>query len=413
MAKNQNGVSDKLLMPEFTIDNLVGDNGQEIPGMKRMFDIALAINDSVMQWGGPGIGKSQGVMQWNAEKVEEYKVKIAAGEKVKPWDPNVCDVRLSMKEPVDMVGVPIPVTNADGTKSTVWAIPSMWPKDNGEFSGGTIHLDEINQGQAAILNAAFQLIQDKALGEYKVPKGYIIIGSANPSAYNSTVAEFSVPLSNRFSHFNLKTDFDSWLNYRMNNGGNLDIMTFLKTQDPGMLFDRKGMESKVGDLSDAMYTDIVVTPRSWEVIEKLLSLPEGGKHNDGFSIDEKQRYATGRLGLGSSSKLFTWLKDKAKYQDWKEILVDGKPFRAEDSEQFWAVQMACMNTIINTLSDDTCRKYVLNFIEATRKLNSPAFKIINTTQLTRSKRLMGALNVFNPMKDAADLVKLATMSLKN
>ena len=175
MSTTEN-MKSKMLMPEFTIDTITTENGQEIPGIKRMFDIALALKDSVMQWGAPGIGKSQGVLQWNQEKVEEYNNRIANGENIKPWNPVVCDVRLSMKEPVDMVGVPIPSKDENGNTVTVWATPSMWPKDNGQYAGGTIHLDEMNQGQAAILNAAFQLVQDRALGEYKVPEGYLIIG---------------------------------------------------------------------------------------------------------------------------------------------------------------------------------------------------------------------------------------------
>lgn len=409
-------VSDKFLMPEFAIDTTYSEKGTKIPGIKRMYDIALAINDSIMQWSGPGLGKSSAVIQWNNQKVKEYEDRIAKGEKVKPWNPHVCDVRLSMKEPVDLVGVPtirMDVNDEKGIPTTVWATPSMWPKDNGEFSGGVIHLDEINQGQAAILNAAFQLIQDRALGEYKVPAGYMIIGSANPSAYNSTVTEFSVPLSNRFTHFNIKCDFDSWLNHRMNNHGNIDVMTFLKTQGQGMLFDKELMKKQVGDLGEAMYTDIVITPRSWEVVEKVMSLPEGDESNGGFSIDEKQRYCTGRLGLSIASRFFTWLKDKAKYQDWREILEQGKPFRDEESEQFWAVQMACMNAIINCADDEKCRKYVLNFIAATEKLKSPAFKVINATQLCRCPRLKGNFKVFNPIADAGEIIKYATISLQN
>ena len=149
-------------MPELTINSrMVGDN--KIPGVKDMLNIAHAIKDSVMLHGAPGIGKSQGVYQWNADKVEEY---TKAGKK---WNPVVCDVRLSMKEPVDMVGIPVLSKNEKGKTVTVWATPSMWPQGN-EFDGGTIFLDEINQGQAAIQNAAFQLIQDRALGEYKVPE---------------------------------------------------------------------------------------------------------------------------------------------------------------------------------------------------------------------------------------------------
>ena len=225
-------------MPKFFIDS-VNEDGHVIPGIKRMYEIALRIHDSIMQWGGPGIGKSQAVQQYNLQKVEEYKKRIANGENVKPWNPTVCDIRLSMKEPVDMIGVPtiqVETVDGKGKPTTVWATPSVWPQGN-EFSGGIIHLDEMNQGQAAILNAAFQLIQDRQLGEYKVPDGYLIIASSNPPAFNTTVTELSVPLSNRFSHFNIVANFDSWLNYRMNNGGNLDVMTFLKTQGEQMLYD--------------------------------------------------------------------------------------------------------------------------------------------------------------------------------
>ena len=407
---NMTNYSDKMMMPEFTIDTTIDGNQTEIPGIKRMFDIGLALKDSMMLWGPMGVGKSEGIRQWNQEKVEEYNRRIAAGEDIKPWNPIICDVRLSMKEPVDMQGIPVPTKNGNETQ-TVWAIPSMWPRDNGEYSGGVILLDEMNQGQPAILNAAFQLIQDRALGDYKVPENYMIIAASNPQAYNSTVSEFSLPLSNRFSHFNIKADFDSWLNYRLNHGGNTDVMAFLKTQGIGLLFDKDSVESKIGSLEDALYTDIVVTPRSWEVVEKLLSLPDGNKLNGGFTLDEKQRYATGRLGLRLATKLFTYLKDKQKYQDWHEILVDGKNFRSEDSEQFWSVQLSIMSAI-NTEKDDTkCRSYVLNYIKAIRNLKSTVYKVHCTSQLVRSTRFIGASHVFNPMADAGDLVALAAQGM--
>lgn len=408
-----NKIADKISMPSFTIDTIIDKDGNEIPGMKRMYDIALASGDSLMQWGAPGVGKSQAVQQWNADKVLEYQKRIAAGEKVKPWNPDVCDVRLSMKEPVDLVGVPIPTKNEKGEMTTVWAIPSMWPRDNGEFSGGVIHLDEMNQGQAAILNAAFQLIQDRALGEYKVPEGYLIIGSSNPAAFNNTVTEFSGPLSNRFSHFNVKANFESWMNHRLNHGGNLDVMTFLKTQGEGMLYDTVAIENRFGDKADCLYTDIIITPRSWEVVERVLALPNGTKETGGFTMEEKQSYCTGRLGLGMTSRFFAWLKDKAKYQDWHEILVDGKDFKSESVDQFWAVQLACISAIVNTQDDEVCRKYVLNFINASNHLKSNANKIINITQLIRLDRLKGNLKVFNPMKDAPELIKLGTLSLRS
>ena len=74
-----NKIADKISMPSFTIDTIIDKDGNEIPGMKRMYDIALASGDSLMQWGAPGVGKSQAVQQWNADKVLEYQKRIAAG----------------------------------------------------------------------------------------------------------------------------------------------------------------------------------------------------------------------------------------------------------------------------------------------------------------------------------------------
>lgn len=399
-------MSNTFEMPDFQIDTIVDKNNNKIPGIKRMYDIALAIGDSIMQWGGPGIGKSQAVQQWNRQKSEEYATRIANGEKVSPWNPTVCDVRLSMKEPVDMIGVPtiqVDTTDGKGKPVTVWATPSMWPQDNGEFSGGVIHLDEMNQGQAAILNAAFQLIQDRQLGEYKVPANYLIIASSNPPAFNSTVTELSIPLSNRFSHFNIVPNFESWLNYRMNNGGNIDVMTFLKTQGEYMLYDDETMKRRLGSDATAKYTDIVITPRSWEVAERVLDLPDSE-----FSLDEKRRYITGRLGTTNTMKFFTFMENRQKYQPWQDILIKGNDFKADkdgnlDNNVFWSVQMACISAMNKEPDDKKAREYALNFIKATNNLKSKQFKTINASALAKCVRLKGVINL---MKDAPELLSL-------
>lgn len=402
MTKSSNAFDAKYQMPTFQINTMTDDSGNVIPGIKRMLDVALAIKDSVMLWGPMGVGKSQGIAQWNEEKVAEYAERIANGEKVKPWNPVMCDVRLSMKEPVDMVGVPIPVKDEKtGKMSTVWATPSMWPKDDGEFSGGVILLDEMNQGQPAILNAAFQLVQDRRLGDYKVPEGYIIIGASNPSAFNASVTEFSLPLANRFSHFNVGYSLNAWVDHRVNNGGNVDVISFLKTRHPDMLFDEKTCAEKVGgDMSETLFTDIVTTPRSWEVVEKVLALPDNQ-----FTMTEKRRYCTGRLGLMLVNELFNYLDDKMKYQSWEEILIGKKNFRSEDAEQFWAVQLSCIQAIVQEEDDTKKREYILNFVEATRHLKSTALRAINTATLARTKKIANNPKVFNIARDAQDLLQ--------
>lgn len=387
----------RFKMPEFTIDQTVDDSGRITNvGMKRMYDIAYAIQDSIMQWSPPGAGKSQAVQQWNAKRCEQDP----------NWNPTVCDIRLSMKEPVDLIGVPMPI-DIDGQKRTVWCVPSIWPED-GKFSGGVIHVDEMNQGQPAILNAAFQLIQDRRLGDYKVPDNYLIIASSNPPAFNATVSDLSMPLSNRFSHFNVKPDFNAWLNYETNRGGNVDVMAFLKTQDSGLLFDREAVEKKVGSLDDTLYTDVIVTPRSWEVVGKVLDLP-----SDKFTLQEKEAYCTGRLGSLLSAKLFEFVRDKEKYQNWREIIIEGKPFRDESQDKFWAVQMSCLHAIINEADDEICRKHILNYVKALSQLGSNELKACCFIQLSRCDRCKGNLDLFNPRTDGREFTLLLTNSLKS
>ena len=179
-----------------------------------------------------------------------------------------------------------------------------------------------------------------------------------------------------------------------------------------MLYDQDTMKARIGSDATELYTDLVITPRSWEVVERVLTLPNGTKETGGFTIEEKQRYCTGRLGLALTAKFFNYVKEKSKYQDWHEILVEGKKFKSEELNIFWAVQMACMSAMINEADDDTCRKYVLNFLKATRELTNPQNKVINMAALARTDRIISNSRVFKPLDDCPDLLSLATAALK-
>ena len=87
--------------------------------------------------------------------------------------------------------------------------------------------------------------------------------------------------------------------------------------------------------------------------------------------------------------------------------------KSEDLNVFWAVQMACMQSMINEEDDEKCRKYVLNFLKATRKLKNPQNKVINMAALARADRIISNSKVFKPLDDCPDLLSLATAAIKN
>jgi hypothetical protein len=75
--------------------------------------------------------------------------------------------------------------------------------------------------------------------------------------------------------------------------------------------------------------------------------------------------------------------------------------------------MACMQSMINEEDDEKCRKYVLNFLNATRKLKNPQNKVINMAALARADRIISNSKVFKPLDDCPDLLSLATAAIKN
>ena len=113
--------------------------------LKKELEVLLDTNTPVFIHGSPGIGKS-------------YIVHEAAN--ARGWGLN--DVRLSQLDSVDLRGVPSIV---DG--KTVWMPPVFLPKE-GE---GILFLDELNSAPPSVQAAIYQLILDRKIGEYEMPRG--------------------------------------------------------------------------------------------------------------------------------------------------------------------------------------------------------------------------------------------------
>jgi MoxR-like ATPase len=155
---------------------------------KRAIRKAIKVRRPVFLWGPPGIGKSDLVKQIGEEA-----------------DREVIDVRLALWEPTDIKG--IPYYNADQGKM-VWAPPSELPVD--EDSTAIIFLDELNSAPPAVQAAAYQLILNRRVGTYKLPKGVDIVAAGNREGDRGVTYRMPAPLANRFVHIEMKVDFDDF-----------------------------------------------------------------------------------------------------------------------------------------------------------------------------------------------------------
>ncbi len=190
----------------------------------------------VMLWGPPGVGKSQIVSQ------------VASRH-----DAPVIDIRLSQMEPSDLRGIPFRVENR-----VEWATPSMLPDEQRHGKFGILFLDEITSCPPSVSAAAYQLILDRRLGEYRVPEGWAIFAAGNRQGDRGITYAMPSPLANRFSHFEVEANLDDWAAWAYSNGIDDRLIGFLRFR-PELLFDF--------DPSHQAFP----SPRSWEFASRALS----------------------------------------------------------------------------------------------------------------------------------------------
>jgi len=191
----------------------------------------------VFVWGAPGIGKSSIVKQIAQAKELEF-----------------LDLRLSLLDPTDLKGIPF--FNAE-TKEGVWAKPSFLPSD--PDSRGILFLDEINTAPPAVQASAYQLILDRKVGEYELPKGWSIVAAGNRENDRGVVYKMPPPLANRFVHFEMEVDFEDWKAWAYSAGIESAIIGYL-AYDKSMLF----------TFDPTSNEKAFATPRSWEYVDSIV-----------------------------------------------------------------------------------------------------------------------------------------------
>jgi hypothetical protein len=191
----------------------------------------------VMLWGPPGVGKSQIIQE--------------IGQR---HDVPVIDIRLSQMEPSDLRGIPFRVDN-----TVEWAVPAMLPDADRHGTSGILFLDEITSAAPTVSAAAYQLILDRRLGEYRVPAGWAIFAAGNRQGDRGVTYSMPAPLANRFSHLEFETHLDDWVHWAYANAIDERVIAFLRFR-PELLFDFDPAHNPVAFPS----------PRSWEFAHRAL-----------------------------------------------------------------------------------------------------------------------------------------------
>ena len=237
-------------------------------------NIPLRNFPSVMLWGPPGVGKSQGVRQI-AECIRNDTGK----------DVRVTDVRLLLFNPVDLRG--IPTSNAERTLA-VWLRPKIFDMDASDTIINILFLDEITAAPQSVQAAAYQITLDRTVGEHRLPDNCIVIAAGNRITDRSVAFNMPKALANRLCHIEVKGEAQGWHNWALSANIHPLVTSYLDYNSSSLtMFD------------PAEDNLAFPTPRSWEMVSRILS-------NVSDNITQVYPLIAGCIGTNTAGAFRTW-----------------------------------------------------------------------------------------------------------
>ena len=235
-------------------------------------------------WGPPGIGKSE-LVEGITRELNGYMI----------------DLRLGQMEPTDIRGIPF--YNKEIGKMD-WAPPVELPDEEiaKDYPIVVLFLDELNSAAPSVQSAAYQLILNRRIGKYRLPKNVVMVAAGNRESDKGVTYRMPTPLANRFVHQEMKVDFASWQEWAVTHKVHKDVVGYLSfaKQD---LYD---FDSKTASRAFA-------TPRSWTFVSQLLD-------DEDSDTDTTTNLVAGTVGEGLAVKFMAHRKVAGRMPKPEDIL---------------------------------------------------------------------------------------------
>lgn len=162
---------------------------------------------------------------------------------------------------------------------------------------GVIFLDELPQAVVANQNIAAQLVNERRIGEHRLPAGWTIVCAGNPMSSRAGTNAMPSHLKDRQTHLDIETDHDGFREYALAAGFLPEITGFIN--------ERPEWLQKFDPAQNAS-----PSPRSWERANRIISL--------GLDKVEESMALKGQIGEGALADFTGYLKiwrDLPKFED--------------------------------------------------------------------------------------------------
>ena len=253
----------------------------------------MAKNRPVFLWGAPGVGKSDVVRQI----AEDSKLELR-------------DVRLSLLDPIDLKGFP----TIDAVKKNMKWLPADFLPTKGK---GILFLDEMNSAPQSVQAAAYQLVLNRKIGEYKLPDGWSVLAAGNRASDRSVVHAMPAALANRFVHLDFDINVDDWSHWAMDNEIHLDVRAFIRFR-PNLL------HSFDANTNPRAFP----TPRSWAFVNDI--------YKNNLPADDEFELIKGTVGEGAAAEFSGFVRQIRDLPTVDQVLLDpdGTKLPANPSAQY-------------------------------------------------------------------------------
>ncbi len=265
----------------------------------KQLQMLLESDIPVFIHGSPGIGKS-------------YIVNEIALQK--GWE--ISDVRLSQMDPVDLRGIPAIVDH-----QTVWMPPIFFPSD--PESTGILFLDELNSAPPSVQAAIYQLVLNRKIGEYELPKRWRIVCAGNRISDRGVVFRLPTPLANRMVHLHVQARFEDFKPFAIRKRFHPWVIGFLSFR-PDLL----ATEPVADDDANPAFA----TPRSYEMLSTILK-----------SLDKIEGYESiiyGTIGYAAGIEFTSYVKVYESLPDISTIFEGHYPSVESDPALLYALVSA-------------------------------------------------------------------------
>ena len=246
---------------------------------QQLMDVLLNVGTvrPVFIWGAPGIGKSAIVEQFS-EAVGLPCVSLLG----------------SQLAPEDIIGVPQIV---DG--KSVFCPPRMIARDE----AFCLFLDELNACSQEVQKAFYSLILDRRIGEYRLPRGSVVIGAGNRTQDNAITRNMSSALLNRMFHVELRANARLWLEWAAANGIHRYVYDYICSR-PDQLWSKPPKTEEPFS-----------TPRSWHMLSDAIK-----SYGDEIGAEELRVLANGCLTATHATQFCAYLRQVRSEYSMKHIL---------------------------------------------------------------------------------------------